>query len=34
VAVAERPLILQVLTVHTLASLVVFAGIIAVFPRF
>jgi len=33
-ATAERPLIMQVLTVHTLASLVVFAGIIAVFPTF
>lgn len=31
---AERPLILQVLTIHTLASLIVFAGIIALFPTF
>ena len=33
-ATAERPLILQVLTIHTLASLIVFAGIVAAFPRF
>ena len=33
-AAAERPLIMQVLTVHTLASLAIFAGIIAVFPSF
>lgn len=34
VATAERPLILQVLTIHTLASLAIFAGIIAAFPSF
>lgn len=33
-AAAERPLIMQVLTVHTLVSLAIFAGIIAVFPSF
>ena len=33
-ATAERPLILQVLTIHTLASLAIFTGIIAAFPSF
>lgn len=33
-ATAEKPLILQVLTIHTLASLALFAGIIAIFPSF
>lgn len=33
-AAAERPLILQVLTIHTLASLAIFAGVIAAFPSF